>query len=54
MTIQNIIAALIILGALAYTASLVWKKLRAFSPKNGCASGCGCGAKTKKISNNSL
>lgn len=48
MNIQNIIAALIILGAVAYVANILLKKKRSFSPKSGCANDCGCGSKADK------
>jgi len=48
MTFQNIVAFLIILGALAYVGSMLWRKTKSFSPKSGCASDCGCGSESKK------
>jgi hypothetical protein len=46
---QNIVVSLIILGALAYTGSLIWKKAKSFSKKRECASDCGCGTKSSKF-----
>ncbi|MGI8410545.1 MAG: FeoB-associated Cys-rich membrane protein [Pyrinomonadaceae bacterium] len=46
MNFQNIIAAIIIFGAVAYVAMLVYWKTRSISPKSGCASECGCGSKS--------
>ncbi|HLA95132.1 MAG TPA: FeoB-associated Cys-rich membrane protein [Pyrinomonadaceae bacterium] len=46
---QNIVVGLIILSALAYAGSLVWKKSRAFSKKGECGTGCGCGTKSTKF-----
>jgi len=48
MTFQNIAAFLIILGALAYVGTMLWRKTKSFSPKSGCASDCGCGSESKK------
>jgi hypothetical protein len=45
--LQNIIAVLILVGAVAYAATIVWKKTRAFSGKAGCADDCGCSSKSK-------
>jgi hypothetical protein len=47
METQTIIAGLIILAALAYVGSLLWKRARSFSRKSECADDCGCG-KTRK------
>jgi hypothetical protein len=49
MTVQNIIAALIVIAALAYVGSMLLRKARAFKPKAGCADDCGCSAKTKTV-----
>ena len=48
MNIQNIIAAVIILGAFAYVVNILLKKTRSFSRKSGCANDCGCGSKADK------
>lgn len=48
MTFQNIAAFLIILGALGYVGSMLWRKTKSFSPKSGCANDCGCGTESKK------
>jgi len=48
MNAQNIILILIVASALLYIASMVWKKVRSFSPKKGCDSDCGCGTSAKK------
>jgi len=47
METQTMIAGLIILAALAYVGSLLWKRARSFSRKSACADDCGCG-KTRK------
>ncbi|MEO8042360.1 MAG: FeoB-associated Cys-rich membrane protein [Acidobacteriota bacterium] len=44
---QNIIAMLILVAALAYAGTMLWKKTRAFSGKAGCADDCGCSSKSK-------
>ena len=49
MSVQNIVAALIVLGALAYVGSMLLKKFKAFSPKKACGDDCGCGTKTEKV-----
>lgn len=44
MDAQNIIAGIIVIGALAYVASVVVKKVKAFKPRTAkCADDCGCG-----------
>lgn len=51
MTAQNIVVALILLGALAYVGSLMWKKLRAFKPirkGEACETDCGCDSSSDK------
>lgn len=51
MDAQNIVVALIVIGALAYVGSLLWKKLRAFKPiKKGeaCEADCGCDSPSDK------
>lgn len=51
MDAQNIVVALIVLGAVAYVGSLLWKKARAFKPvkKNeACEADCGCDSPTEK------
>ena len=45
--LQTTIAALLIIGALAYAAVVFSRKTRAFSPKGGCADDCGCSSKSK-------
>ena len=47
LELQNIIAVLILFAALAYAATIFWKKTRAFSAKPGCADDCGCSSKSK-------
>ena len=47
LDLQNIIAILILGGALAYAAVMFWKKTRSFSKKGACADDCGCSSKTK-------
>lgn len=47
LELQNIIAVLILLGAVSYAATMIWKKTRAFSRKPGCADDCGCSTKSK-------
>lgn len=49
MNIQNIIAAVIILGAFVYIANILLKKTRSFSTKSVCANDCGCGPKSGKV-----
>jgi hypothetical protein len=51
MNAQNIVVALIVLGALAYVVSQLWKKVRAFKPvKKGdaCEADCGCESRSDK------
>jgi hypothetical protein len=43
MSWQNIVVLLIVLSALGYILSMLWKKTRSFSPKKGCDADCGCG-----------
>jgi hypothetical protein len=46
MDFQIIIVALIILAALLYAGRNVWRKLKAFKPKQkSCGTDCGCGEK---------
>jgi hypothetical protein len=47
LELQNIIAALILVGAFVYAATIIWKKTRAFSGKAGCVDDCGCSSKSK-------
>ena len=47
LELQNIIAVLILVGALVYAATMLWKKTRSFSAKTGCADDCGCSSKSK-------
>ena len=47
LDIQSIIAALLLVGAFAYAATMLWKKTRAFSMKADCGGECGCSSKTK-------
>jgi hypothetical protein len=46
---QTIVVALIVIGAAAYSGSLLWKRFRSFSVKKAaCADDCGCSAKSGK------
>ena len=45
--LQSIIAALLIIGALAYAGIILSRKTRAFSRKGACADDCGCSSKSK-------
>ena len=45
---QTVVVALIVIGAAAYTGSLLWKRFRSFSAKKACADDCGCSAKSRK------
>ena len=45
--LQSIIAAILIIGALAYAAVALSRKTRAFSRKSACADDCGCSSKSK-------
>ncbi|PYT00932.1 MAG: hypothetical protein DMF63_04500 [Acidobacteria bacterium] len=45
--LQTIIAALLIIGALAYASVVLLRKTRAFSRKGACADDCGCSSKSK-------
>jgi hypothetical protein len=47
LELQNILAALLLGGALTYAATMLWQKMRAFSRKADCADDCGCSSKTK-------
>lgn len=48
MNTQNIIVALIVLGALVYAGSVLRHKIKAFKPKeNSCGAGCGCQSNSK-------
>ena len=47
LDLQNIIAALVLVGAFAYAGMMFWKKTRSFSRKADCADDCGCSSKTK-------
>ena len=47
---QNIIVALIILGALVYVGNILRQKVKSFKPKdNSCGADCGCESKAKAI-----
>lgn len=46
--LQTVIVLLIVTGALAYFASGVMRKAKAFRPKSDCGDDCGCGATSKK------
>jgi len=44
MNAQNIIVAVIVLGALLYVGNILRRKVRAFKPKDAsCGADCGCG-----------
>lgn len=47
--LQNIIAVVLIAGALVYTGFIFLRKTRAFSSKAKCADDCGCSSKTKTL-----
>jgi hypothetical protein len=47
LEMQNIIALLILGGAVFYVGSVLWKRTQSFSGKAGCADDCGCSIKTK-------
>jgi len=51
MDTQTIIVSVIILAAVIYVGLMIWRKVKSFSPKGVCGSGCGCesGSKTSKI-----
>jgi hypothetical protein len=49
MNLQAIIVIGLILAAVLYAASTLYKKRRAFSTKAGCAEDCGCGGTSKKL-----
>ncbi|MDQ3089020.1 MAG: FeoB-associated Cys-rich membrane protein [Acidobacteriota bacterium] len=46
MDIQNSIVGTIILLALLYVGSNIWRKVKSFSGKSSCGSNCGCGSKS--------
>ena len=48
MDVQVLIVLLIVAGALVYSGSGILKKARAFRPKPGCGSDCGCESTSKK------
>ena len=50
MDLQYLIVAFLILGAIVLAGRAAWKRTRSFSTKSGCESGCGCSAKTEKLS----
>ena len=49
MAIENIVVTLIVLAAVGYAGSMLWKKIGAFSTKKSCGADCGCGTKTEKV-----
>jgi len=53
MNIQNTIVFCIVAAACFYVGGIVWKKVKSFSGKSSCASGCGCGD-TKSSARNTL
>jgi len=48
MNWQNIVVVLIVLSALGYIVSMLWKRTKSFSPKKGCDADCGCGDTGKR------
>ena len=51
MDVQTVIVGIIILAAVVYAARMIWKKMRGFSSKAGCATNCGCDAAAAKPKN---
>lgn len=49
MDSQSIVVGLIVLAAVGYVGSLLWKRIRAFLPKKACSEDCGCGTNSKKV-----
>lgn len=47
MDLQTIIAGLIILISVAYVATVLLRKTKAFSPRSACVDDCGCSSKSK-------
>jgi hypothetical protein len=47
--VQNIIVAIILIGAFAYAGAMFLRKARGFSKKSACADDCGCSSKSKTI-----
>jgi hypothetical protein len=43
MNIQLLIVIVIVALAASFVASSMWAKRKAFSPKTGCGTDCGCG-----------
>jgi hypothetical protein len=47
MDLQTIIVGILLIGALAYAASIFLRKTKSFSSKSACADDCGCSTKSK-------
>jgi hypothetical protein len=47
MDVQTLIVGVIILAAVFYVGSLIWKKAKSFSSNSGCGTDCGCDSAAK-------
>jgi hypothetical protein len=48
MDFQTIAVLLIVLAAMLYAGSQIWRKVKSFAPKtSSCASDCGCSSAAK-------
>lgn len=49
MDMQTLVVITILVVAIGYAGFLVVKKTKAFSPKSGCGTDCGCNGASKKL-----
>lgn len=50
MAIQELITALFIAGAALFVGYVAFRRIRSFSPRNGCGEDCGCSNASRRSS----